>query len=150
MPARAPGRERNDGRPVPARPPRQPMTTDPLVTLTTDFGEGSPYVAAMKGVLLGLNPRARLVDLSHRIPPQDLRYAAFFLRTHIAIPGTLTLLPPGSVRFTFWNIVTVVAVQIFVLWFLTRAIVLARADCPLTATAARLSALPDDIIALST
>jgi exopolysaccharide biosynthesis polyprenyl glycosylphosphotransferase len=37
--------------------------------------------------------------------------AAFFLRTHVAIPGTLMLLPPGSVRFTFWNIVVVAAVQ---------------------------------------
>ncbi len=38
-------------------------------------------------------------------------YAAFFLRTHVAIPGTLRLLPAGSVRFTFWNIVIVAAVQ---------------------------------------
>jgi S-adenosylmethionine hydrolase len=53
--------------------------SDPLITLTTDFGEGSPYVAAMKGVILGLNPQARLVDLGHRIPPQDVRHAAFFL-----------------------------------------------------------------------
>lgn len=37
--------------------------------------------------------------------------AAFFLRTHVDIPGTLTLLPPGSVRFTFWNIVIVAVVQ---------------------------------------
>ena len=50
-----------------------------LVTLTTDFGEGSPYVAALKGVLLSGNPSARLVDLSHRIPPQDVRHAAVFL-----------------------------------------------------------------------
>jgi S-adenosylmethionine hydrolase len=52
---------------------------DPLITLTTDFGTDSPYVAALKGVVLGLNPAARLVDLSHDIPPQDLRHAAFFL-----------------------------------------------------------------------
>ena len=44
-------------------------------------------------------------------------YAAFFLRTHVAIPGTLMLLPQGSVRFTFWNIVIVAAVQAFSLWF---------------------------------
>jgi S-adenosylmethionine hydrolase len=50
-----------------------------LITLTTDFGDGSPYVAAMKGVILGVNPDARLLDLSHRIPPQDVRHAAFFL-----------------------------------------------------------------------
>jgi len=52
---------------------------DPLITLTTDFGAGSPYVAAMKGVILAVNPAARVVDLSHEIPPQDLRCAAFFL-----------------------------------------------------------------------
>src|SRR5207245_11704106 len=39
----------------------------------------SPCVAAMKGVILGLNPSARIVDLSHQIPPQNLAYAAFFL-----------------------------------------------------------------------
>jgi S-adenosylmethionine hydrolase len=52
---------------------------DPLITLTTDFGTASPYVASMKGVLLTLNPAARLLDLSHDIPPQDIRHAAFFL-----------------------------------------------------------------------
>ena len=43
-------------------------------------------------------------------------YAGFFLRTHVAIPGTLGLLPAGSVRFTFWNIVIVAAVQAMALW----------------------------------
>jgi S-adenosylmethionine hydrolase len=56
---------------------------EPLITLTTDFGGDSPYVAAMKGVILGLNPRARIIDLSHQIPPQDVRFTAFFLRTSI-------------------------------------------------------------------
>jgi S-adenosylmethionine hydrolase len=63
--------------------------SDALLTLTTDFGYGSPYVAAMKGVILGINPAARLVDLSHAIPPQDLRHAAYFLDN--AIP----YFPPG-------------------------------------------------------
>jgi S-adenosylmethionine hydrolase len=58
---------------------------DPIVTLTTDFGEDSPYAAAMKGVILGINPLARLVDLSHQIPPQDVRHAAYFLAT--AVPS---------------------------------------------------------------
>src|SRR5215471_16049475 len=52
---------------------------DPLITLTTDFGSGSHYVAAAKGVILALNPDVRLIDLSHDIPAQDLRQAAFFL-----------------------------------------------------------------------
>jgi S-adenosylmethionine hydrolase len=54
-----------------------------IITLTTDFGEESPYVAAMKGVILGINPAARILDLSHQIPPQDLRHAAFFLSNAI-------------------------------------------------------------------
>jgi S-adenosylmethionine hydrolase len=51
----------------------------PLITLTTDFGDASPYVAAMKGVILSIHPQARLLDLSHHIPPQQLRPTAFFL-----------------------------------------------------------------------
>ena len=53
------------------------------VTLTTDFGENSPYVAAMKGVLLSINPEVRILDLSHHIPPQEVRHAAFFLANAI-------------------------------------------------------------------
>lgn len=56
---------------------------DAIITLTTDFGTDSPYVAALKGVLLGINPSARLVDLSHQIPPQDIRHAAYFLADSI-------------------------------------------------------------------
>ena len=65
---------------------------DPIITLTTDFGEDSPYVAALKGVLLGLNPAARLVDLSHQIPPQDVRHAAYFLA------NALPYFPPGALH----------------------------------------------------
>ena len=35
----------------------------PLITLTTDFGDQSHYVAQMKGVILGLCRHARLVDI---------------------------------------------------------------------------------------
>jgi S-adenosylmethionine hydrolase len=52
---------------------------EPFITLTTDFGTASPYVASMKGVMLALNPQARIIDLSHHIPPQDVRHAAYFL-----------------------------------------------------------------------
>ncbi len=51
----------------------------PVITLTTDFGSGSPYVAAMKGVILSLNPAATVVDISHEVPAQDVRYAAIVL-----------------------------------------------------------------------
>jgi S-adenosylmethionine hydrolase len=65
---------------------------DPLITLTTDFGEESPYVAAMKGVVLGINPAARLVDLTHQVPPQDVRHAAFFLA------GAVPYFPAGTLH----------------------------------------------------
>jgi S-adenosyl-L-methionine hydrolase (adenosine-forming) len=48
----------------------------PVITLTTDFGEGSSYVAQMKGVILTLNPEATLVDITHKVPPQDIRHGA--------------------------------------------------------------------------
>lgn len=50
------------------------------LTLTTDFGTKDAYVAAMKGVALGICPDARLVDVSHEIAPQDVMEAAFVLR----------------------------------------------------------------------
>jgi S-adenosylmethionine hydrolase len=62
---------------------------DPIITLTTDFGEAAPFVAAMKGVILGINPAARVIDLSHQIPGQDLRFADFFLA------HALPCFPPG-------------------------------------------------------
>lgn len=50
-----------------------------IITLTTDFGTGSPYVAAMKGVILSINPDATLVDITHDIRPQDIRHGAVVL-----------------------------------------------------------------------
>lgn len=50
-----------------------------IITLTTDFGSGSRYVAAVKGVILSINPAVTLVDLTHEVPPQDIRYGAMVL-----------------------------------------------------------------------
>jgi S-adenosyl-L-methionine hydrolase (adenosine-forming) len=58
---------------------------DAIITLTSDFGEDSPYAAALKGVILAVNPQARLIDLSHSIPPQDIQHAAFFLEEAIPL-----------------------------------------------------------------
>jgi hypothetical protein len=54
---------------------------EPIITLTSDFGLSDGYVASMKGVILGIAPDARLVDISHDIPPQEVRSAAFVLAT---------------------------------------------------------------------
>lgn len=52
---------------------------DPIITLTTDFGTDDEYVGVMKGVILARAPRARLVDLSHGVPPQDVDRAGTIL-----------------------------------------------------------------------
>lgn len=52
-----------------------------VVTLTTDFGLNDSYVAAMKGVILGINPDAVLVDVTHSIEPQNVPQAAFVVGT---------------------------------------------------------------------
>jgi len=52
-----------------------------IITLTTDFGLSDAYVAAMKGVILGINPEATLVDICHTIRPQNTSQAAFVLST---------------------------------------------------------------------
>jgi len=53
----------------------------PVITLTTDFGLQDAYVAAMKGVILGINPNATIVDICHSIKPQNIDEAAFLLST---------------------------------------------------------------------
>jgi S-adenosylmethionine hydrolase len=63
-----------------------------IVTLVTDFGNRSPYSAAMKGVILGVNPDATIVDLTHEIPSQDLRHAGYYLLQ------TVPYFPPGTVH----------------------------------------------------
>jgi len=50
-----------------------------LVTLLTDFGERDYFVPSMKGVMLGINPQVRIVDLSHGISPHNVEQAAFVL-----------------------------------------------------------------------
>jgi S-adenosylmethionine hydrolase len=51
----------------------------PIITLTTDFGQTDHYVAQMKGIILRLTPHAAIVDVTHEIPPQDVRRAAFLI-----------------------------------------------------------------------
>lgn len=63
----------------------------PIITLTTDFGDG-PFAGIMKGVILGLAPQAALVDLCHAVPPQDVRAGALVLEQALGV------FPPGAVH----------------------------------------------------
>ncbi|NET59000.1 MAG: SAM-dependent chlorinase/fluorinase [Symploca sp. SIO2E6] len=55
------------------------MQENKLVTLLSDFGLRDVYVGVMKGVIAQINPRLRVVDLTHEIPPQNLAAASFSL-----------------------------------------------------------------------
>jgi S-adenosylmethionine hydrolase len=52
-----------------------------IITLTTDFGAADAYVGIMKGVILSIAPGVQLVDLSHEVPPQDVREAIYLLES---------------------------------------------------------------------
>ncbi|MBI4300881.1 MAG: SAM-dependent chlorinase/fluorinase, partial [Chloroflexi bacterium] len=63
-----------------------------IITLTTDFGTSDAYVAAMKGVILGINPEVTLVDITHEIAPQAVPSGAFVLS------AAYSFFPPGTIH----------------------------------------------------
>jgi S-adenosylmethionine hydrolase len=50
-----------------------------MITLTSDFGLKDPYVAEMKGIILTMNPRAQIIDITHDIEKFNIRMGAFML-----------------------------------------------------------------------
>ncbi len=51
----------------------------PFIALLTDFDTIDGYVAAMKGRILSMAPEATIVDITHRVPPYNIRAGAFAL-----------------------------------------------------------------------
>jgi len=51
----------------------------PIITFTSDFGLSDWFVGVVHGVIHGLCPEARVVDLTHDIPPGHVARAAFVL-----------------------------------------------------------------------
>jgi S-adenosylmethionine hydrolase len=52
----------------------------PVITLTSDWGTKDHYLASVKGAILKQIPEARIIDISHEVPPHDLTQAAFILK----------------------------------------------------------------------
>ncbi len=50
-----------------------------IITLLTDFGTKDHYVASMKGVILNINARCDLIDITHEVTPHDVQEGAFVL-----------------------------------------------------------------------
>ena len=64
----------------------------PVITLTTDFGTADTFVGEMKGVILGVNPDAAVVDLTHDVPPHDIVAGAYLLG------AAYRQFPPGTIH----------------------------------------------------
>src|SRR5436309_8040773 len=63
-----------------------------IISLITDFGTKDWFVGTMKGVILGINPRASVVDITHEIAPGDIRGGAF------ALAASCRFFPKGSIH----------------------------------------------------
>ncbi len=63
-----------------------------LITLLTDFGSTDGFSGILKGVIWSICPEAKIADISHEIPPQDIRKGAYTLQR--AYP----YFPPGTVH----------------------------------------------------
>ena len=55
------------------------MKSRPVITLLTDFGHEGGFAAALKGVILSINPDVQCVDITHQIGPQNVFEGAFTL-----------------------------------------------------------------------
>lgn len=51
----------------------------PFIALITDFGEDDFFAASLKGVISQINPLARIIDITHRVPSFDIVTANFIL-----------------------------------------------------------------------
>ncbi len=63
-----------------------------IITLLTDFGLKDPYVGIMKGVILSLNRKAAIVDLTHHVGHGDVARAARIIRESVPY------FPPGAIH----------------------------------------------------
>lgn len=62
------------------------------ITLLTDFGDQDGFVGIMKGVMLSINSRANIIDISHKIPAHNIEAGAFVL------DSAYCYFPPGTIH----------------------------------------------------
>jgi S-adenosylmethionine hydrolase len=59
--------------------PASSTHAEPVIGLFTDYGWEDPYVAQLKGVILTINPNARLLDITHTVSPFNIAEGAYLL-----------------------------------------------------------------------
>lgn len=75
-----------------AAPETERFLADPIITLTTDFGSNDHLVGSMKGVILNVNPAARIVDINHNVVPFDILDGA------LSIANSYRYFPPRTIH----------------------------------------------------
>lgn len=60
-----------------------------MITFLSDYGMGDDFVGVCHGVIASICPEARVIDIAHGIPRQDVRAGAVVLRE------ALPYMPPG-------------------------------------------------------
>lgn len=68
------------------------MFANGVITFISDFGIRDAYAGIMKGIVLTFNPNARLIDITHGIPPHDIINASFMLA------NAYEYFPPGTIH----------------------------------------------------
>ena len=71
--------------------PEQPTAEPPVVSFLSDYGLTDEFVGVCKAVILRAAPPARIIDITHGIPPFDVRAGA------LALARSIQYLPPGVV-----------------------------------------------------
>lgn len=66
--------------------------TNPIVTLTTDYGTNDHLVGVLKGVILKINPEVTIIDITHAVTPYDLLDGA------LAITSAYPYFPPRTIH----------------------------------------------------
>jgi S-adenosyl-L-methionine hydrolase (adenosine-forming) len=65
----------------------------PVVAFLSDYGLADEFVGVCKAVVLGVAPDARFVDLSHEVPPHDVKAGA------LTLVRAVQYLPAGAIVF---------------------------------------------------
>ena len=68
------------------------FVSNSIITLTTDFGLADPFAGIMKGVILAVNPKAHIVDITHGVPSHDILGGA------MALQSSYSYFPKGTIH----------------------------------------------------
>lgn len=75
-----------------ARAARNPVARNPIITLTTDFGNNDHFIGTMKGVILSIEPDAQIIDICHSVQAFDVLDGA------LTISQAYSYFPTGTIH----------------------------------------------------